>query len=150
MPTRSPRGVSRVLLAVVYYPCRTSPVDSDGRKLLNHVFDSMTAAEAMFPSRGLIISGDFNCLITGRLQNHFKLKQLVKFPTRGDAVLDLVLTNKSDHFSSPQSFPPFGLSDHCTVIVQPKKRESNQHTRKSITIRDITVSKKICLGRVFQ
>ena len=101
-PTRSPRGVSCVLLAVVYYPGRTSPVDSDGQKLLNHLFDStsMTAAEAMFPSCGLIITGDFNRLNTGRLQNHFKLKQLVKFPTRGDAVLDLVLTNMSDHFSS--------------------------------------------------
>ena len=109
----------------------------------------MTAAEAMFPNCGLIITGDFNRLNTGRVQNHFKLKQLVKFATRGDAVLDLVLTNMSDHFSSPQSFPPFGLSGHCTVIVQPKRRESNQHTRKSITIRDIRVSKKICLGRYF-
>ena len=149
MLTRSPRGVSCVLLVVVYYPGRTSPVDSDGQTLLNHLFDSTTAAEAMFPSCGFIITGDFNRLNTGRLQNHFNLKQLVKFPTRGDAVLDLVLTNMSDHLSSPQCFPPFGLSDHCTVIVQPKRRESNQHTRKSITIRDIRVSKKICLGRYF-
>ena len=100
----------------------------------------------MFPSCGLIITGNFNHVNTGRLQSRFKLKQLVK---RGDAVLDLVVTNMSDHFSCPQRFIPFGLSDHCAVIVQPKRRESNQHTRKSITIRDIRVSKKICLARYF-
>ena len=99
----------------------------------------------MFPSCGLIITGDFNHVNTGRLQSRFKLKQLVK---RGDAVLDLVVTNMSDHFSCPQRFIPFGLSDHCAVIVQPKRRESNQHTRKSITIRNIRVS-KIYLARYF-
>ena len=73
----------------------------------------------------------------------------MKFPTRGDATLDLVLTNLGDHFSTPECFPPFGLSDHCTVIVQPRKRVPNQHTRKSITIRDIRDSNKMCLGRYF-
>ena len=101
----------------------------------------------MFPNCGLIITGNFNRLNTGRLQCHFKLKQLVKFPTRGDATLDLVLTNLGDHFSTPECFPPFGLSDHRTVIVQPRTRVPNQHTRKSITIRDIRDSKKMCLGR---
>ena len=52
-------------------------------------------------------------------------------------------------FSTPECFPPFGLSDHCTVIAQPRKRVPNQHTRKSITIRDIRDSKKMCLGRYF-
>ena len=103
----------------------------------------------MFPNCRLIITGDFNRLNTGRLQCHFKLKQLVKFPTRGDATLDLVLTNLGDHFSTPECFPPFGLSDYCTVIVQPRKRVPNQHTRKSITIRDIRDSNKRCLGRYF-
>ena len=73
----------------------------------------------------------------------------MNFPTRGDITLDLVLTNLGDHFSTPECFPPFGLSDHCTVIVQPRKRVPNQHTRKSITIRDIRDSKKMCLGRYF-
>ena len=113
------------------------------------LLDSLTAAETMFPNCGLIITGDFNRLNTGRLQCHFKLKQLVKFPTRGDATPDLVLTNLGDHFSTPECFPPFGLSDHCTVIVQPRKRVPNQHTRKSITIRDISDSNKMCLGRYF-
>ena len=47
MPSRSPRGFSCVILAVVYYPGQTSPADSDGKKLLNHLFDSLTAAETV-------------------------------------------------------------------------------------------------------
>ena len=143
------RGFSCVILAVVYYPGRTNPAESDGQKLLNHLFDSLTVAETMFPNCGLIITGDFNRLNTGRLQCNFKLKQLVKIPTRGDATLDLVLTNLGDHFLTPECFPPFGLSDHCTVIVQPRKRVPNQHTRKSITIRDIRDSNKMCFERYF-
>ena len=149
MPSWCPHGFSCVILAVVYYPGRTSPAESYGNKLLNHLFDSLTAAETMFPNRGLIITGDFNRLNTGRLQSHFKLKQLVTFPTRGNATLDLVLTNLGDHLSTPECFLPFGLSDHCTVIVQPRKRVPNQHNRKSITIRDIRDSNKMCLGRYF-
>ena len=66
MTSRSSRGFSCVILAVVYYPGRTSPAVSDGQKLLNHLFDSLTAAETMFPNCGLIINGDFNRLNTGR------------------------------------------------------------------------------------
>lgn len=73
----------------------------------------------------------------------------MKFATRGDATLDLFLTNMCDHFSTLECFPPFGLSDRCTVIAQPRKRVSNQHTRTSITIRDIRDSNKMYLGRYF-
>lgn len=52
-----------------------------------------------------------------------------------------------NHFSTPESFPPFGLSDHSTVIVKPKERILNQHTRKKINIRDMRESKKTSLGR---
>ena len=147
--TRTPRGFSKLVLAVVYYPGRTSPAESDGPNLLNHLFDSLTRAEALFPNCGFVIVGNFNRLNTAPLQNHFKLKQLVKFPTRGQTMLDLFLTNMYDYFSAPESFPPFGLSDHATVIMKPKIRVPNQHTRKSIIIRDVRESNKASLGRYF-
>lgn len=70
-----------------------------------------------------------------------------KFPTKGQATLNLLLTNMGDHFSTPESFPPFGLSDHGTVIVQPKERVPHQHTRKYITIKGTRESKKSSLGQ---
>ena len=102
---------------------------------------------AALPNCGIILTGDFNRLKTSRLQKHFKLKQLVKFPTRGNATLDLFLTNMGDHFATPEPNPPFGLSDHCTVFVRPKERIPNQKTRKSISIRDKRDSNKARLGR---
>ena len=40
-------------------------------------------------------------------------------------------------FATPELYPPFGLSDHCTVFVRPKERIPNQKTRKSSLIRDM-------------
>lgn len=147
--TRTPCGFSKLVLAVVYYPGRTSPVESDGPNLLNHLFDSLTRAEALFTNCGIVIVGDLNRLNTTPLQNHFNLKHLVKFPTRGQATLDLFPTNMYDYFSAPECFPPFGLSHHATIIVKPKIRPPNQHTRKSIIIRNIRESNKASLGRYF-
>ena len=134
-----------MVLAVVYYPARTSPVESDGPNLSNNPFDSLTRVEALFPNCGIVIVGDFNRLNTTSLQNHFKLKQLVESPIRGQGTLDLFLTNMYDYFSAP----PFGLSDHATIIVKHKIRVLNQHTRKSIIIRDVRESNRASLGRNF-
>ena len=149
-PPRTPRGFSCIIFGLVYYPGRTSPAESDPHILNDHLFESLTLAEAALPNCGIILTGDFNRLNTSRLQKHFKLKQLVKFPTRGNATLDLFLTNMGDHFATPEPYPPFGLSDHCTVFVRPKERIPNQKTRKSISIRDKRASNKARLGRYFR
>ena len=146
-PARLPRGFSCVIVAVVYYPGPTSPAECDAQLILNHLFDSLMKAQSIFSNCGLVVTGDFNRLKTRRLQNHFKLKQLVKFPTRGQATLDLILTNMADKYAEPESFPPFGLSDHVTVIVAPKARDAADNTRISITTRDTRESKKVSLGR---
>ena len=83
-----------ILLAVVYYPGRNSPAESDSQNLLNHLFDSLKSAESLYPNCGIIVTGDFNRLDMCHLRNHFKLKQLVKFPTRGQVTLDLILTRE--------------------------------------------------------
>ena len=46
----------------------------------------------------------------------------VKFPTRGLNTLDLILTNLNDYYDTPIKLPPFGLSDHVTIEVQPLAR----------------------------
>ena len=50
---------------------------------------------------------------------------------------------------SPTIFPPFGLSDHNTVLVIPKERTQDQFTRKYITTRDVRESNINALGRYF-
>ena len=141
-PKRLPRGTSSIICAVVYHP-----PGADGPSLVNHLFQSLSTAESLYPNCGLIIAGDFNRLDVNSIRRHFKLKQIVKVPTRGQAILDLVLTNLSDHYSPVEISPPFGLSDHNTIMVKPKVRSPGQSTRRSITVRDTRPSRKNELGR---
>ena len=113
--TRLPRLFSCIIVAVVYYP-----PGSDPQSFINNLFQSLSTAESSFPNCGLIVADDFNRLNIGSLQRHFKLKQLVKSATRGQAILDLILTNMAQFFSSPEINPPFGLSDHNTILLNPK------------------------------
>ena len=67
-------------------------------------------------------------LITSRLTNGFKLYQIVKFPTRGQNLLDLIFTNMKEFYKQPIKRPAFGLSDHDTIEIQPLERLQIQIT----------------------
>lgn len=97
------------------------------------LFDNLFAAEPKLNNCGIIVIGDFNHSGANRLSNHFKLKQLVKFPTRGQATLDVILIT-SDQFSILETLPQFGPSDNHTIIVKPKERVPNQRIKKTIQL----------------
>ena len=69
------------------------------------------------PDAGLIITGDFNRMCTKSISRKLGVKQLVKFPTRADAILDLILTNMQDFYNEPTQLPPIGRSDHNSIIL---------------------------------
>ena len=112
-----------------------------------HLFNSLATAESIYPNCTLIsIAGDFKRLDVTRLKRHFHLKQIVKAPTRKEAILDLLLTNLHDHYDKPQSFPPFGLSDHNTIPVSPLVRKPGTASDKFILKRDLQPSRKAEIG----
>ena len=61
--------------------------------------------------------------------------------------LDLVLINMYDYFSKPQAYPPFGLSDHSTIMVTLVDERHSINTRKVIETHDKGESCKAALGR---
>ena len=78
------------------------------------------------------------------------MNQLVRSPTRGDRILDLVLTNLPQIYdkNGVEILPPFGLSDHNVVLLHPKVRSRQEGPcRKVITKRDTRISRKLELGR---
>ena len=77
----------------------------------------------------------------------FQLKQIVKSPTRQDVILDLVLTNMKDYYDTPQILPPFGLSDHNTVVISSRIRPPISSSKKTIIMRDKRPSQKVEMGR---
>ena len=77
-----------MIAGTVYHPQTVK--DSD---MLDHLTMTLTHIEGLYPGCGILLCGDFNRLNVKRLLNQFKLKQIVDKPTRGDRILDLVLTN---------------------------------------------------------
>ena len=96
-PARLPRGIPNIILGIVYHP-----PGADCRSMIQYLFESLTIIESEFPNNGTILMGDFNKLKVSRIQNAFKLKQVVKFPTRGRNTLDLILTNLDKFYDSPR------------------------------------------------
>ena len=92
--------------------------------------------ETKYPSCGILLTGDFNKLPTQQLTRHFHLKQTVDFPIRGSSKLDLILTNLADFYDKPYSIPPFGLSDHLTILAFPNIRTKETRSKKVIYVRD--------------
>ena len=114
-----------------------------------YLFDTLSKIESSHPNCGILLAGDFNRLNVSHLYNHFRLKQLVNFATRGDNTLDLILTNWSEYYQKPVKFPPFGLSDHCTIKITPKVRSKRENSIKKVFVRDLRLSSKQALARYF-
>ena len=116
--------------------------------MINYLIETLTSIEANNPYCGIIVMGDLNRLNTSHINRQFKLKQLVKFSTRGRRTLDVILTNLSQFYDQPEKLPPFGLSDHFTIKVLPMIRPKRSDNIKILRTRDTSESNKMALGRV--
>ena len=143
-PNRLPRGYSCLIVAIVYHP---DPSAENDNNIRNHLSSSLALAESIYPDCALVVCGDFNRLNLQLIKNHYHLKQIVKVPTRKNAVLDLILTNLAGYYANPEALPPFGLSDHNTVLAAPMIREGRIKATKFILKRDLRPSRKAELGR---
>lgn len=141
-PERLPRGFSCIIAGLVYHP-----PGADASLIRDHLFNSLTAAEAQYPNCAILVTGDFNRLNVSRLLNHFRLRQIVKVPTRKNVTLDLMLTNIHEYYCAPQTYPPFGLSDHNTIVASPNVKAPRTSNKKVVTRRDCRASRKAEMGR---
>ena len=143
-PTRLPRWYSCLVMANVFHP---NPSAANNDNIRDHLFSCLTLAESMYPNCSFTVCGDFIRLNVQPMINLFWLKLIVKAPTRKNAILELIFTNLQSHYENPQAFPPFGLSDHNTVLSSPKAREKPRKMTKFVLRRDLRPSRKAELGR---
>jgi hypothetical protein len=115
-----------------------------------HLTKCLSYIESRYSNCGVVIAGDFNRLETTRLQNCFKLKQIVNFLTRGVATLDLILTNINEFYESPIKHPPLGLSDHLSIEIQPRERCTMNGATIKIRSRDLRPSKRAAMATYLQ
>ena len=88
-PPSLPRGILCLIPGTIYYPKQTV----NDQAMLNHLASTLTTIEGEFIGCGLLLSGDSNRLSVKRITTQFRVKQPLNKPTRGERILDLVLTS---------------------------------------------------------
>ena len=136
-PKQLTRGISSIIVGNVYHP----PSVSDS-SILDYLYESLSTIEALFPDCSLTLLRDFNKLNCTLLPSTCNLKQIVPFETRGQSKLDLIFTNLSPFYDVPNKLPPFGLSDHDTVSVQPLARQDLSKNKILLKSRDLSAGYK--------
>jgi hypothetical protein len=96
------------------------PPGYDNKDLISYIQSTLDSILDSSPNASIILTGDFNHFNYRHLYSSFNLKQLVKVPTRGQNILDLVLTNVHKYYNQPETLPPIGSSDHNVVLLSPK------------------------------
>ena len=122
------------------------PPLEDDTNFTEHVISSLDFALIKYPNAGIMLVGDFNRLNYRHICNHFNLGQIVKNPTRGGAILDLVFTNLSHNYNNPEILPGIGLSDHNSLIIRPSVVVQKVKS-ESISKRIVKPSSKSSFGR---
>ena len=113
-PNKMPRIFSHVTVGVIYHPPR-----ANNWEMTQHICKCVDSILQKHPSTGLIITGDMNQLKDQHIKSSYSLKQTVTKPTRGNNILDKVLTNMASLYGTPLILPQIGKSDHFAVLCQP-------------------------------
>jgi len=86
--------------------------------MTSHILDSLDTVTRDHPYASAVLAGDFNQLRDASLLS-YPLKQVVRLPTRGSAILDKIYTNLQDWYEKPIILPNIARSDHKAVLMTP-------------------------------
>ena len=142
-PPKLPRSVSTLIIGAVYFP------DANQETLmLEHIQNTLDTLRAKHPHAGFYIVGDVNRLNVSSLCKNNGFKQVVDKPTRGNAILDKIITNVSEYYSPITIGSPIGPSDHSTVMWLPRKTAETVKSKPVIrTVRPwLDLSKTLICG----
>jgi hypothetical protein len=110
-----PRAFSHITVGVMYHP-----PNANNKKMADHLITSMDTIIQAHPSSGIFLVGDMNSFRDSAVKSAFSLKQIVKQATRGNRILDKVLTNMGTLYANPDILPQIGKSDHQVVLCRPQ------------------------------
>ena len=146
--------ITTIIACCFYSPPRSrkNPV------LLEHLTNTLQSLLVIHPGAGVVIAGDRNNIEISRLLKvDTTLRQTVSQNTRGQKILDVILTNLHCFYNSPEIVPPItpdipgkGVpSDHSGVIVTPHTYSSLPPKRNKIkkNIRPIPESLLLEFGK---
>ena len=146
-PTWLPRSISNIVVGGVYYPGSTSEYAPNQEDIILHITETVHNLYNRYANPLFVIMGDFNDLKTNAICNACALKQVVKVPTRKEATLDLILTNKTNKFyKEPVTLPSISTSDHLCVLYEPVVNPKIDLEKNTIFIRKYHRSAMIAFG----
>ncbi len=89
--------------------------------MIDYIHKSLDSKLQKHPDATIMLVGDFNTLKAGSIMRSYKLKQIVKKPTKGNNTLDKVFTNMANLYKEPLILPPLGSlpHGHGVLICQP-------------------------------
>ena len=107
-PVWLPRSISRIAIACVYIPLSVNMETVNSFcDYFCYCYDKLKSES---PCTAMIAAGDFNPDSNGlnirTITRQCHIKQIVKAPTRGNAVLDLITTDIHKFYEDPEILPP--------------------------------------------
>ena len=138
-PDWLPRSISVILIANIYHS--TSCNAEDNLELYNHIQSNVDLFLLDHPDALVMICGDFNPATTGFNANRVKqlsgLRQIIKVPTRGEAILDWCLINMKHLNFEIIQLPAVGSSDHNSILVKGYLHRVSKPSNDRIWKRDL-------------
>lgn len=115
--------LSKIVLLALYVP--PNLLTDQYARVVDYIISEADSALNLLSGSKLIITGDTNQLPTSDLESTLCLRQMVKIPTRGTAILDKILIDDTlcDEFNDPVIQPNFGHSDHMAVYINPMEEK---------------------------
>ena len=152
-----PSGPITEIICCCFY---SRPQAKKNMKLIDHLTVNFQSLLTSHPRAGVILSGDRNLIdIPLLLSIDPSFRQIVKLPTRGPKILDVIVTNLASFYNDPQILPAIkpdnpckGVpSDHSGVIATPNRAAGKPPIRQKETkqIRPISESGLQLFGQYF-
>ena len=112
-----------------------------------HLIESIQFFYENYTNPLIMLLGDFNDLNIIDICETCLLQQVVKVPTRKNAILDLIMTNLDNTlYKDPVTLPSIGNSDHLCVVYVPNNQLKQENTKKKVMIRKFKKSAMIEFG----
>ena len=147
-PKKLPRSISIIIVACLYYPGTTSEYAPSQEDIIFYLTETVSLLSNEYEEPLFLIMGDLNDLRIDEICDTCRLHQIVKVPTRNNAILDKILTNTNNEFyNEPISLTKIGGGDHFSVLYKPLvHKKVNPIKKEKITIRKFKQSAIIEFG----
>ncbi len=118
------------------------------RIVLRLLFDCYDKLISESSNTSFIVAGDFNPA-TNRFQPKYIEKQchqIVKEPTRGANILDLIFTNIREFYESPKILAPIATSDHSTIVWNSKSWQPKKNATRKLRVKPLRPGAVLAFG----